>query len=166
MSEPSIPWQGYREIPSRLNIADEVLERPVAAGHGDRTAMVWDGGSLSYRELRGKVHGFARGLKELGVSPGDPVLVQMPNSPEFAVAFLAAVKLGALPVVVNSLLGVGELQAILEQTKPGCAVTEGSRAQALRQLRESSGSGPWYARGRLRAARYPSTPSSMNRRPT
>ena len=85
------------------------------------------------------MHGFARGLKELGVSPGDPVLVQMPNSPEFAVAFLAAVKLGALPVVVNSLLGVGELQAILEQTKPRCAVTEGSRAQALRQLRESSG---------------------------
>ena len=139
MSEPSIPWQGYREIPPRLNITEEVLERPVAEGHGDRTAMVWDGGSLSYRELRGKVHGFARGLKELGVSPGDPVLVQMPNSPEFAVAFLAAVKLGALPVVVNSLLGVGELQAILEQTKPRCAVTEGSRAQALRQLRESSG---------------------------
>ena len=139
MSELSIPWQGYREIPSRLNITDEVLERPVAEGHGDRTAMVWDGGSLSYRELRGKVHGFARGLKELGVSPGDPVLVQMPNSPEFATAFLAAVKLGALPVVVNSLLGVRELQAILEQTKPRCAVTEGSRAQALRQLRRPTG---------------------------
>ena len=70
MPELSIPWQGYREIPPRLNITEEVLERPVAEGHGDRTAMVWDGGSLSYRELRGKVHGFARGLKELGVSPG------------------------------------------------------------------------------------------------
>ncbi len=139
MSDPSTPWQGYREVPSRLNIAEEVLERPVAAGFGDRTAILWDGGSLSYRELRGKVHGFARGLKELGVSPGDPVLVQMPNAPEFAVAFLAAVKLGALPVVVNSLLGVREVRAILEQAKPRFAVTEGSRAQALRRLRGSTG---------------------------
>ena len=134
-TEPSIPWQGYREIPPRLNITEEVLESPVAAGRGDRTAIVWNGGSLSYRELRGKVHGFARGLAELGVSPGDPVLVQMPNSPEFATAFLAAAKLGALPVVVNSLLGVREVQAILEQTKPRFAITEGSRAHALRQLR-------------------------------
>ena len=61
-SEFSIPWQGYREIPPRLNLADEVLERPVAAGHGDRTAMVWDGGSIRYRELRGKVHGFGPGV--------------------------------------------------------------------------------------------------------
>ncbi len=135
MSELSIPWQGYREIPPRLNIVDEVLERPAAAGCGDRTAVLWRDGSLSYRELCDKVHGLARSLTELGVSPGDPVLVQMPNSPEFAVAFLAAVKLGALPVVVNSLLGLREVRAILEQTAPRFAVTEGSCAQALRHLR-------------------------------
>ena len=139
MSDLPVPWQGYREIPPRLNLAEEVLERAVAAGHGDRTAMLWRGGSISRRELRGRVHGFARGLEELGVSPGDPVLVQMPNSVEFATAFLAAVKLGALPVVVNSLLGVREVRAILEQTAPKLAVTESSRAQALRDLREPMG---------------------------
>ena len=138
-NEPSAPWPGYREIPARLNLMREVLERPVAAGLGERTAMVWEGGSLSYEALLRRVDGLARGLKESGVSPGDPVLVQMPNSPEFAAAFLAAVKLGALPVVVNSLLGVQELQAILEQTAPGLAVTEASRASALRRLRRPTG---------------------------
>jgi len=126
---------GYREIPPRLNIAEEVLERPVAAGYGDRTAISWNGGSISYRELLWGVHGFARGLKELGVLPGDPVFVQMPNSPEFATAFLAAVKLGALPVVVNSLLGVREVQAILTQTEPKLAIGNSTCAQALRELR-------------------------------
>ncbi len=129
-------WPGYREIPPRLNIIAEVLERPVAAGHGDRTAMLWRDGCLSYRELLDRVHGFAKGLRELGVSPGDRVLVRMPNSPEFATAFLGAVKLGALPVAVNSLLGVREVRAILEQTRPRLAVTESSRAQALRDLRK------------------------------
>ena len=134
----SMPWPGYREIPPRLNLAEEVLERPAAA-HGDRTAMAWRGGSLSYRELCARVRAFAASLRGLGVAAGDPVLVQMPNSPEFATAFLAAMKLGALPVVVNSLLGVWEVRAILEQTGPKLAVTEGSRAQALRELREPMG---------------------------
>ncbi len=133
-SKSATPWPGYREIPPRLNLAGEALERPVAAGHGARTAMVWRGGSLSYGALRRRVHGFARGLQALGVAPGERLLVQMPNSVEFATAFLAAVKLGVLPVVVNSLLGVREVGAILEQTRPRFAVTEGSRARALRDL--------------------------------
>ncbi len=136
MAAGSIPWPGYRKIPARLNLADEVLERPGAA---DPAAMVWNRGSLTRRELRGKVHAFARGLRELGVLPGEPLVVQMANSPEFATAFLAAVKMGVLPVMVNSLLGVREVQAILAQTQPRFAVTEGSRAQALRQLRGSMG---------------------------
>lgn len=136
---PAAPWPGYREIPARLNLVREVLERPVAAGLGERAAMVWEGGSLSYEALLRRVDGLARGLEELGVSPGDPVLVQMPNSPEFATVFLASVKLGALPVAVNSLLGVKETEAILEQTAPRLAVTEASRASALRRLRRSMG---------------------------
>jgi len=62
-------------------------------------------------------------------------LVRMPNGPEFATAFLAAVKLGAVPVLVNSLLGPAELSAILEQTRPRFAIVEDSRAAALREVR-------------------------------
>ena len=138
-AESATPWPGYREIPSRLNLADEVLERPLAAGQGARTAMVWRGGSLSYGALRARVDGFACGLRDLGVAPGERVLVQMPNSAQFATAFLAAVKLGALPVVVNSLLGVREVRAILEQTEPKVAVAESGRAQVLRDLRGPMG---------------------------
>jgi acyl-CoA synthetase (AMP-forming)/AMP-acid ligase II len=42
----------------------------------------------------------------------------MSNSPEFAVAFLAAVKLGVIPVLVNSFLTAAELAPVLEQTRP------------------------------------------------
>ena len=139
MPDPSMPWPGYRTIPSRLNVTQEVLERPVAAGFGDRTALRWDRGSLSYGELLHKVRGLAEGLRELGASPGEPVLVQMPNSPELAATLLAAMKIGALPVLVNSLLGVQELEAILEQTAPRLAVAEASRASALRRLRRPAG---------------------------
>src|SRR5258708_20831674 len=62
----------------------------------------------------------------------------MSNSPEFAAAFLAAVKLGVIPVLVNSLLTAVELTAVLEQTRPGGIFTETSRSGAVREL---SGSG-------------------------
>jgi acyl-coenzyme A synthetase/AMP-(fatty) acid ligase len=133
------PWPGYRSFPSRLNITREVLEKPIAEGLGNRTALVFDEGALTYGELKRRVDALARGLKRLEVKKGDPILIRMPNSPEFAIAFLALVKLGAIPVLVNSLLGPAELSTILEHAEPRIALTEASRAEALRRVwRESS----------------------------
>ena len=135
MAELLPPWDGYREIPPRLNITREVLERPINQGTGARTALVSRDGGLTYAELLARVNAAARGFEQLGVRAGDPLLMRMPNSAEFATAFLAAVKLGAIPVLVNSLLGPAELSLILEQTQPRVAITENSRAQALREVR-------------------------------
>ena len=85
---------------------------------GARPAFVHDGGIVTYGELQQKVQALAANLGKLGVAIGHRVLIRMTNSPEFAIAFLAVVKIGALPVLVNSLLGTGELSAIVDQTKP------------------------------------------------
>jgi len=138
MAEPSPPWAGYREIPPRLNITGEVLERPIDEGAGARAAILYEGGALTYSELLAHVNSAARGLEQLGVHAGELVLVRLPNSQEFATTFLAVVKLGAIPVLVNSLLGPAELSAILEQTRPRFAVVEDSRAAALREVRTQS----------------------------
>ncbi|MBI2091157.1 MAG: acyl-CoA synthetase [Deltaproteobacteria bacterium] len=128
------PWPGYRSIPARLNIAREVLERPIEEGLGNRTGLVFDEGALTYSELKRRVDAIARGLKRLGVRKGEPILIRMPNSPEFAIAFLALTKLGAIPVLVNSLLGPAELFTILEHAEPRIALTHASRAEALRHV--------------------------------
>ncbi|MGH7852786.1 MAG: acyl-CoA synthetase, partial [Candidatus Binatia bacterium] len=73
----------------------------------------------------------------LGLKRGDLILIKMSNSPEFAVAFLAAVKLGVIPVLVNSLLTAVELRAVLEQTRPQLIFTETARSGAVREMRGS-----------------------------
>jgi len=118
----------------RLNIAREVLDRAIEQGRGSRIALLSESGALTYAELKARVDALAWGLKSLGVNRGDPVLILVPNSPEFAAAFLALVKLGALPALANSLLGIEELEAILRQAEPKVAVTESSRAETLRAL--------------------------------
>jgi acetyl-CoA synthetase len=85
--------------------------------------------------LQQRVDGLAAGLLGLGLKRRDLVVLKMGNAPEFAVAFLAAVKLGVIPVLVNSLLTASELRPVLEQTKPQLIFTAASRAAAVRQLR-------------------------------
>jgi acyl-coenzyme A synthetase/AMP-(fatty) acid ligase len=132
------PAPRHPSIPSRLNVAREVVDRPIAEGLGSRPALLYDRGALTYGELKSRVDALARGFKKLGVERRELVLVRMSNSPEFAAAFLALVKIGALPALTNSLLGSAEIQSILEQARPRVVVTESSRAEAIRALRHSS----------------------------
>src|SRR5688572_25689978 len=81
---------------SRLNYAEHAL-----AGADDRPAIVsrredGTGSELTRAELLRDVAAAARGLRRLGVGPGDRVAAFLPNAPEAAVAFLAAASIGAI----------------------------------------------------------------------
>ena len=128
---PDIP-PGYREIPPRLNIAREVLDASIAAGFGGRTAFVHNGGAIGFSELAGQVDALARGLAARGIARGTAVLIRMPNCPEFVVAFLALVKLGALPVLQNSLLAAAEVGYVLAHSGATAAIALDETAAALR----------------------------------
>ncbi len=67
----------------------------------DRTAVLdaVGGGALSYAELDGQANRAAAGLRGLGVAPGDRVLLQLPNSCQFAVALFGLLRAGAIPVM-------------------------------------------------------------------
>ena len=90
----------------RLNASVNCLDRHVAAGRGERTAIVWEGDdptqsrALSYRELLAEVCRLANVLKRHGVQQGDRVCIYMPMVPEIAVAMLACARLGAVHSVV------------------------------------------------------------------
>ena len=147
MSDAFIPWPGYRSAPEKLNLAAEVLDLSVARGYGPRAALVGEQGTTTYEHLQQQVNSIAAGLLGLGLRRGDLVLIKMGNSPEFAMAFLAAVKLGVVPVLVNSLLAAGELRSVVEQCQPKLIFTEAARADAVRELRASGLIEPVVCRG-------------------
>jgi benzoate-CoA ligase len=51
------------------------------------------------------------------------------------VAFLGAIRLGVIPVLVNSMLSASELRSVVEQAQPRLVFTEAARADAVRELR-------------------------------
>jgi propionyl-CoA synthetase len=107
-----------------LNTSYNALDRHVAAGNGDRPALIHDSpvtGSrrtLSYRELRDEVAVFAGALRSLGVAKGDRVIVYMPMVPEAVVAMLACARLGAVHSVVFGGFAPKELAARIDDAAP------------------------------------------------
>jgi long-chain acyl-CoA synthetase len=89
-----------------------------------RPAIVWDGGSLTARELTARVGGAARALAARGVRPGDAVAIALPNDWRFVVALLASLKLGATATPLNPLLRADERTDILADLAPALAMDD------------------------------------------
>jgi propionyl-CoA synthetase len=108
----------------RLNTCWNALDRHVAAGRGERTALIWDSpvtGQIkrfTYRELRDAVARLAGALAALGVVKGDRVLIYMPMVPEAAMAMLACARIGAVHSVVFGGFAAHELATRIDDAKP------------------------------------------------
>ncbi|MFP3907912.1 MAG: acetate--CoA ligase [Acidimicrobiales bacterium] len=88
-----------------LNVAENCVDRHVAAGKGDKVAFHWEGEpgdtrTITYADLLDEVQRFANVLKGLGVDKGDRVAIYMPMIPELPVAMLACARLGAAHSVI------------------------------------------------------------------
>jgi benzoate-CoA ligase family protein len=95
-----------------FNACEYLLDRRLAAGDGDRLALTGPAGELSYTALLDRVRRTAAGLRAAGVQPEQRILMVMADSPHFAVVYLAAMRIGAIPVPVSTMLrpdGIAEL---------------------------------------------------------
>jgi acetyl-CoA synthetase len=92
-------------VGGRLNVSYNCLDRHVAAGRGDRAALMWEGEpgdrrTYTYSELLEEVSRFANALEKLGVGRGDRVTIYLPMIPEAAIAMLSCARIGAIHSVV------------------------------------------------------------------
>jgi len=90
-----------------LNICHNAVDRHVAAGNGDVTALIFEpdspdtaGRTISYAELLAEIIKMANSLKQIGVRKGDRVTIYMPMIPEGIIAMLACARIGAIHSVV------------------------------------------------------------------
>jgi benzoate-CoA ligase family protein len=95
-----------------FNACEYLVDRRLAAGDGQRTALTGPGGVVSYAHLYDQVCRTAAGMREIGLRPEQRVLMVMADSPQFVIVYLAAMRVGAVPVPVSTMLhaeGIAEL---------------------------------------------------------
>jgi 2-aminobenzoate-CoA ligase len=98
------------DYPERLNVVTELLDRHVAEGRGQRPAIVAAGPEWSYADLAGQVNRIANALqRDLGLVPGNRVLLRAANTPMMVAAYLAVLKAGGVAVATMPMLRAGEL---------------------------------------------------------
>lgn len=128
---PELLWDGNSDpaYPARLNCAVELVDRIVENGMGARIALRWREGetqcSMTYHELMVLTNRIARVLTEdMGLVPGNRLLLRGPNNVMMAASWLAGVKAGLVTVPTMPLLRSGELKKIIDKAQVQAALCD------------------------------------------
>jgi long-chain acyl-CoA synthetase len=117
----SRPWLKFylKEVPPDVDIpqksAVETFDETTDKWK-DRTAIIFYGKKISYRELRDHVDRFATALHDLGVKKGDRVALLLLNSPQFVIAYFGALKAGATLTAISPVYVSPEIKHQLEDS--------------------------------------------------
>src|SRR2546421_1871113 len=89
-------------IPDQYNAATAFLDRNVQEGRGEKTAIYYEGNSYTYAQIAELANRSGNGLLDLGIDLEQRVALLMLDSPQLAAAFFGAIKIGAVPIPINT----------------------------------------------------------------
>lgn len=116
-------------VGAECNTCWNAVDRHVVAGHGDRTAIIYDSGytgikqQFSYKDLRNEVSRLGAVMQNLGVTKGDRVILYMPAIPQALFGMLACARIGAVHSVVFGGFAPAELATRINDAKPKLILT-------------------------------------------
>lgn len=121
-----------------LNACYNCLDRHVEAGHGDATAIIWEGNSptedkrFTYSELLSEVKKCANVLKAQGIRKGDRVCIYLQMVPELAIAMLACARIGAIHSIVFGAFSAESLRDRINDSACKLLITQDTAMRGTR----------------------------------
>jgi acetyl-CoA synthetase len=117
-------------IGGKLNACYNCVDRHVDDGHGDDTALIWEGNdpnesrTYTYAELQAEVQKAANALKALGLAKGDRVCIYMQMIPELTIAMLACARIGAVHSIVFGAFSADSLVTRINDSECKAIITQ------------------------------------------
>jgi acetyl-CoA synthetase len=120
-------WQW--NIPTHFNIGVACSDKHLGTPQADNIAMIVEDdvrgtATITFTELARKTDQFAQLLRNLGVKVGDRVLIRLPNSLDYPIAFLGAMKMGAIAVPTSTLLTAEEVAYLAKDSGASVLVSD------------------------------------------
>jgi len=124
-------------FPEEFNAAAYFIDRHLQEERSDKIAIECEGLCVTYRQLYEGVNRVGNGLRKLGVRIEERVFLLLLDTPEFAASFFGAIKIGAVPVPVNTLLKPADYQYMLNNSRARVAIVSDSLYPQLQAIPES-----------------------------
>jgi 4-hydroxybenzoate-CoA ligase len=112
------------DLPSEFNAADYFVDRHIREGRGGRTAIIGRERSFTYADIQAAMNRFGNGLKSLNVLIEERVAVLLHDSEVYAQVFFGAIKIGAVPICLNTLMRPKDYQYFLNDSRARVLVVE------------------------------------------
>lgn len=110
------------DIPESFNATTAFIDRHLSEGRGGRVALRCGDQDVTYTQLAENVNRAGNALRRLGVRPEERILLSVLDSPEFVYAFWGAIKIGAVPVPVNTFMRADEYAYMLDDSRASVVV--------------------------------------------
>ena len=121
-------------IPERFNAAAHLLDRNIEEGRGAKVAIYSGDQSYTYLQLYELANRIGNALREQGVERENRVAILLPDSIELTATFLGAMKMGAVPVLLNTLMRPEECRFMLEDCRAKTVVAGAALWDPMRGL--------------------------------
>ena len=121
-----------------FNLADWLVDRHLREGRGRTVAVRDRGRSVTYDELSDVAARVGAAFLGLDVRPGDRILVAMFDSFDMAAAVLGAIRIGAVPVLVNPMLPPQDVAHVAVESGARIAVISGEKAGTIAELTQEA----------------------------
>jgi 2-aminobenzoate-CoA ligase len=125
----------YQAYPQRFNSTEELLDKQVAAGRGDRAAILFEDKKIPYKALLGMVNKLGSSLKALGIEEADRVALRAPNIPPALVANFAVLKIGGVFLPTSGLFSRAEIAHVFNNAEVKAVVVAGAMLEELEKAR-------------------------------
>jgi 2-aminobenzoate-CoA ligase len=129
----------HARYPARLNSTEELIDRHVEAGHGDRVAILYEDQRITYRQLQGSVGRLGSALRALGIGEEDRVMLRAPSIPPALVANFAVIRIGGVIVPTSPLYSRTELIHVAENTEAVALIVAAPLLEEVEKARADLG---------------------------
>ena len=107
----------HQNYPQKLNSTEELLDKQVAAGKGDRPAILFEDKKIPYKALLGMANRLGSSLKALGIEEADRVALRAPNIPPALVVNFAVLKIGGILLPTSGLFSRVEITHVFNNAE-------------------------------------------------
>jgi benzoate-CoA ligase family protein len=121
-------------VPETFNVATYFVDRNVILGHGANVAIESRESRLTYADVQRNVNRCGDALRRLGVRPEERVLLLLHDGPEFVYAFFGAIKIGAVPVPLNTLWKAADYQYVIRDSRATALLVSAPLLPAIQSI--------------------------------